>query len=66
MTDSLQTSTGTSFSAVIAAFIPSLVTALLFMLIFVLVRKPFRRIYSPRTYIDLIPEKLVPQTLQVV
>ncbi|KAI1850250.1 hypothetical protein JX266_004108 [Neoarthrinium moseri] len=46
-----------SLPAVVAAFIPSFVTAVLFMVIFVVIRKPFRRIYSPRTYIDLVPEK---------
>ncbi|KAH6652614.1 hypothetical protein BKA67DRAFT_567021 [Truncatella angustata] len=53
----VSTSAATSLPAVIAAFIPSLITAVLFMSIFVVIRKPFRRIYSPRTYIDLIPEK---------
>ncbi|KAH8670797.1 hypothetical protein BX600DRAFT_229607 [Xylariales sp. PMI_506] len=46
-----------SLPALIAAFVPSVFTSTIFMLIFIVLRKPFRRIYSPRTYIDVIPEK---------
>ncbi|KAK6070284.1 hypothetical protein SCUP234_00192 [Seiridium cupressi] len=53
----VSTSASVSLSSILAAFIPSLITAVLFIVIFIAVRKPFRRIYSPRTYIDLIPEK---------
>ncbi|KAF3008018.1 hypothetical protein E8E14_002586 [Neopestalotiopsis sp. 37M] len=47
----------TSLPAVLAAFIPSLAAAIIYIVAFMILRKPFRRIYSPRTYIDLIPEK---------
>ncbi|ETS74679.1 hypothetical protein PFICI_13163 [Pestalotiopsis fici W106-1] len=47
----------TSLPAVLAAFVPSLIVAIFYIALFMILRKPFRRIYSPRTYIDLIPEK---------
>ncbi|KAI0134779.1 hypothetical protein BJ170DRAFT_700050 [Xylariales sp. AK1849] len=50
-------STSASLPSIIAAFVPSLITAIAFLLVFIVIRKPFRRIYSPRTYIDVIPEK---------
>lgn len=40
-----------------AAFVPSLTSAILLLSAFVVLRKPFRRIYSPRTYVAIIPEK---------
>jgi len=46
-----------SFAALAAAFVPALTTALIFLSIFVLIRPYFRRLYSPRTYIDSISEK---------
>ncbi|KAJ1327691.1 calcium permeable stress-gated cation channel [Microdochium nivale] len=46
-----------SFAALGAAFVPALASALLFLSIFVLIRPWFRRLYSPRTYIDSINEK---------
>lgn len=52
-----QTKSSTSLEALLATFIPSLTSALLLLLVFVIIKRPFRRIYSPRTYIDVIPEK---------
>lgn len=52
-----QTKDSTSLEAVLATFIPSLISALFLLLVFIIIKKPFRRIYSPRTYIDVIPEK---------
>lgn len=46
-----------SLPAILAAFIPSLISATLLLLVFFIIKRPFRRIYSPRTYIDVIPEK---------
>ncbi|KUI64240.1 Uncharacterized protein RSN1 [Cytospora mali] len=46
-----------SLPAILAALVPSLVSAVIFLTIFLLVKKPFRRVYSPRTYMDIIPEK---------
>ncbi|POS72522.1 DUF221 domain-containing protein [Diaporthe helianthi] len=46
-----------SLPAILAAFVPSLISALFLLTVFVLIRRPLRRIYSPRTYIDVIPEK---------
>lgn len=46
-----------SLPAILAAFIPSLISATLLLLVFVIIKRPFRRIYSPKTYIDVIPEK---------
>ncbi|KAF2763072.1 DUF221-domain-containing protein [Pseudovirgaria hyperparasitica] len=46
-----------SLAAIIAAFVPSLITAIIFLVIFCLIRRYHKRIYAPRTYIDLISEK---------
>ncbi|PSR80139.1 hypothetical protein BD289DRAFT_441297 [Coniella lustricola] len=55
--DDHTTSSSASLPAILAAFIPSLTSAILLLSVFVVIRKPFRRIYSPRTYIAVIPEK---------
>ncbi|ORY63526.1 uncharacterized protein BCR38DRAFT_437063 [Pseudomassariella vexata] len=55
--DNDKSGNGASLPAIIAAFVPSFVTAILFMVVFVLIRRHHQRIYAPRTYIDLIPEK---------
>ncbi|OCL10131.1 DUF221-domain-containing protein [Glonium stellatum] len=47
----------TSFSAIVAAFIPTFLSAVLFLAIFVAIRSRFPVIYSPRTYIGVVPEK---------
>lgn len=46
-----------SLPAILAALVPSITTAVLLLTIFLLVKKPLRRIYSPRTYMETIPEK---------
>lgn len=46
-----------SLPAILAALVPSLTTAVLLLTVFLLVKKPLRRIYSPRTYMEIIPEK---------
>ncbi|KAK7729380.1 phosphate metabolism protein 7 [Cytospora paraplurivora] len=46
-----------SLPAILAALVPSLISAVVLLAIFLVVKKPFRRIYSPRTYMDVIPEK---------
>ncbi|KAH7027615.1 uncharacterized protein B0I36DRAFT_364795 [Microdochium trichocladiopsis] len=46
-----------SFVALAAVFLPAFASALLFLAIFAIIRPYFRRLYSPRTYIDSIPEK---------
>lgn len=61
LTDSMdvlfQPDKSASLPAILAALVPSLTTAVILLTIFLLVKKPFRRIYSPRTYMDTIPEK---------
>lgn len=52
-----QKNDSTSLEAILATFIPSLLSALVLLLVFIIIKRPFRRIYSPRTYIDVIPEK---------
>ncbi|KAL1849934.1 phosphate metabolism protein 7 [Diaporthe australafricana] len=47
----------TSLPAILAALVPSLISAVFLLTVFVLIKRPLRRIYSPRTYIDVIPEK---------
>lgn len=46
-----------SLPAILAALVPSLTTAVILLTIFLIIKKPFRRIYSPRTYMEIIPEK---------
>lgn len=47
----------TSFSAILATFIPTFLTAVFFLAIFVVIRSRYPVIYSPRTYIGVVPEK---------
>jgi hypothetical protein len=49
----------TSISAIVATFIPTFLTAVLFLAIFVAIRNKYRKIYTPRTYIGVVPEKFV-------
>lgn len=49
----------TSISAIVATFIPTFLTAVLFLAIFVAIRDKYRKIYMPRTYIGVVPEKYV-------
>ncbi|KAF3765196.1 DUF221-domain-containing protein [Cryphonectria parasitica EP155] len=56
-TASKDSETSASLPAILAALVPSLTSAVLLLLVFVIIKRPFRRIYSPRTYIDVIPEK---------
>lgn len=56
---SLQSNKSASLPAILAALIPSLTSAVVLLCVFVIIKRPFRRIYSPRTFIDVIPEKSV-------
>jgi calcium permeable stress-gated cation channel len=49
----------TSISAIVATFIPTFLTAVLFLAIFVVIRNKYRKIYTPRTYIGVVPEKYI-------
>lgn len=53
----LQPDKSASLPAILAALVPSLISAVILLAVFLVVKKPFRRIYSPRTYMDVIPEK---------
>ncbi|KAK2600413.1 hypothetical protein N8I77_009949 [Diaporthe amygdali] len=54
---SQQSEQSASLPAILAALVPSLISAVFLLTVFVLIKRPLRRIYSPRTYIDVIPEK---------
>ncbi|CAN8100742.1 unnamed protein product [Discula destructiva] len=56
-TSSNDSGKSTSLPAILAALVPSLTSAILFLAVFVVIKRPFRRIYSPRTFIEVIPEK---------
>ncbi|KAF2814842.1 DUF221-domain-containing protein [Mytilinidion resinicola] len=47
----------TSLTAILSTLVPTVATAVLFLAIFVLIRDRYRRIYMPRTYIGVVPEK---------
>ncbi|KAF1980683.1 DUF221-domain-containing protein [Aulographum hederae CBS 113979] len=46
-----------SFQAILAAFIPTFITAVIYIIIFVQIRTKYSKIYTPRTYIGVVPEK---------
>lgn len=52
-----QSNQSASLPAILAALVPSLISAVFLLTVFALIKRPLRRIYSPRTYIDVIPEK---------
>jgi len=47
----------TSLEAIVATFIPTFTTAVCYLAIFVTIRTIYRNIYTPRTYIGVVPEK---------
>ncbi|KAI0477257.1 hypothetical protein GGR56DRAFT_636488 [Xylariaceae sp. FL0804] len=46
-----------SLAAVVSAFVPTWAVGLIFLAIFVLIRQRYEKIYTPRTFLGIIPEK---------
>ncbi len=52
-----RSSSSTSGAAILAAFIPTFITAVIYIAIFAAIRNKYRKIYAPRTFLGVVPEK---------